>query len=374
MADSLNMTGTPDESDVSFAYDSLRKDDHLRLALQQEDLPDNAFDDIHIMHHALAACDVSEVDISTLVCGQSWERPFYINAMTGGSRGTGDVNGMLANVAGTTHLAMASGSQHAALKDATLAKTFTTIRRHTDGFIFANVSPGVTPAQAQRAIDMLHADALQIHLNAAQEIVMPEGGRHFDFWPVRIAEICDAVSVPVVVKDVGFGLSLRTIQQLAKLDVHTVDVSGTGGTDFALIEQQRRNDGDYSYMTEWGQSTALSLLTALHSDGVGQTDITADLDVLASGGVRNPLDMFKALVLGARAVGVSGHFLRTLHSGGERGLIDEIGSWTAQLTGLMALVGAHDIDDLSRVDVLVTGQTAEQATLLGVDLKSLANR
>ena len=203
---------------------------------------------------------------------------------------------------------------------------------------------------------------------------MPEGGRHFDFWPVRIAEICDAVSIPVVVKEVGFGLSPRTIQQLVKLGVHTVDVSGTGGTDFALIEHERRPDGEYDYMTKWGQSTALSLLTALHGADSGQADDAAASVVLASGGVRNPLDVFKALVLGARAVGVSGHFLRTLHSGGEQGLIDEIGSWAAQLTGLMALVGAHNLEELGRVDVLVTGSTAQQATLLGVDLKALANR
>ena len=374
MADSLNTTGAPDETGMAFASDSLRKDDHLRLALQQEDLPHNAFDDIHIMHHALAACDVSEVDISTLVCGQSWKRPFYINAMTGGSMGTGDVNGMLAKVAGTTHLAMASGSQHAALKDATLAKTFTTIRRHTDGFVFANVSPSVTPAEAQRAIDMLHADALQIHLNAAQEIVMLEGGRHFDFWPVRIAEIADAVSVPVVVKEVGFGLSARTIRQLAQLGIQTVDVSGTGGTDFAQIEHERRTDGEYDYMSQWGQSTVLSLLTALHGYCGGQADDAAAPAVLASGGVRNPLDVFKALALGARAVGVSGHFLRTLHTSGEQGLIDEISSWTAQLTGLMALVGAHNLEGLNRVGVLVTGITAQQATLLGVDLTALAQR
>ena len=201
--------------------DSQRKDDHLQFARQQEDQAHNAFDDMHIMHHALAACDVGHVDIGTVVCGRRWDRPFYINAMTGGSQQTGSVNAQLARVAGATHLAMASGSQHAAISDPALESTFTTIRQHTDGFVFANVGPSVTAGQARRAVDMLHADALQIHLNAAQEIVMPEGNRHFEDWPDRVAAIVAAVDVPVVVKEVGFGMSAKTVRQLASLGVPT---------------------------------------------------------------------------------------------------------------------------------------------------------
>ena len=401
--------------------DSQRKDDHLRLALQQSDRTYNAFDDIHIMHHSLAACDVEHVDTSTLVCGARWEVPFYINAMTGGSERTGSVNTALAQAAGTTHVAMASGSQHAAIRDASLTDTFTTIRQHTDGFVFANVGPTVTPEQAVEAVHMLQANALQIHINAAQEIVMPEGNRHFETWPERIAAIVRAVPVPVVVKEVGFGMSAQTIRQLAGLGVRTVDVSGRGGTDFARIEHERRSGREYGYMAEWGQSTVLSLLTvfgassssfvhpasamrsaspampaadATHVPPAAQPVTTpasssaehgtpaassvppaiAMPDVIASGGVRNPLDVLKALALGAKAVGVSGHFLRTLQERGEQALVDEITSWGRQLTGLMALVGARSVSELSRVDVLVTGVTAEHARLLGVDVRTLVRR
>lgn len=437
------------------AAGSNRKDDHVRLALAEYgDERRNAFDDLAFIHHSLGSVDVTDVDMTTKVCGVTWGVPFYINAMTGGSAKTGAINASFARVAAATGLAMASGSQHAAIRDPKLEPTFTTIREHDpSGFVFANVGLSVSVEQALQAVEMIGADALQIHINAAQELVMPEGSRDFDAWPARIAAIVKASPVPVMVKEVGFGMSSRTVRQLAELGVHTVDVSGRGGTDFARIENARRAGHEYGYMAGWGQSTALCLLqllqdycnavsdnsigksisdsagaasgeaglsTAVDDDSraddasnVGCSDTNGDylpavdidnakrldivgldsdngdvnelrsrqnnfnetgMTVLASGGVRNPLDVVKALALGANAVGISGHFLQVLNASGENGLIAEINSWKSQVRSLMALLGAKTVADLQRTDLLITGKTAEEARLLGVDLSALAKR
>ncbi|MGO1912784.1 MAG: alpha-hydroxy-acid oxidizing protein, partial [Corynebacterium sp.] len=211
--------------------------------------------------------------------------------------------------------------------------------------------------------------ALQVHVNPAQELVMPEGDRDFRHWLDRIAEIVEAVDVPVVVKEVGFGLSADSVAELAARGVTTVDVSGRGGTNFIDIENHRRSRQEYTYLSGWGQSTPECLLDTVHGPGGAPT-----VHVLASGGVRTPLDVVRALALGARAVGVSGHFLHVLLTDGPDALVEELDAWTDQVRTLMTLLGAPDVPSLTSTDVLVTGETAEFARLRGIDLPSLARR
>lgn len=363
-----------DESDDGTAIVnnvSQRKNDHIRLADKQQSIKrSNAFDDLRVIHHAFPDMAMRDVDLSTSVCGSSWSSPFYINAMTGGSSRSNEINTALALAAAQTGLAIASGSQHAALRDSALTASFTTIRQHTAGFVFANVGPTVDPNQAVAAVSMLDADALQIHVNAAQEMVMPEGDRDFTSWRKRISDIIEAVQVPVIVKEVGFGLSSQSIGIIQSLGARAVDVSGQGGTDFVSIENSRRKRSEYAYLQGFGQSTALCLLDA-QQHGYGSK---SSLEVLASGGIRNPFDVLKALVLGARAVGVSGHFLHTYLQSGSRALVEEIQSWQGQLRSLMTLVGAQTIEDLQRCDILVTGTSKEEAELLGIDCGQFARR
>ena len=326
-----------------------RKDEHLELAvhLHRQDRA-NAFDDVSFIHHSLPGVSAEQVDIGTTVLGSRWEAPFYINAMTGGTQATAAINASLAEAAAETGVAIACGSQHVALHDPERADGFHIIRRRAPGaFVLANVGPTVSPQEAARAVEMLEADALQIHLNAAQELVMPEGDRDFSGWEEAVATIVAAVPVPVVVKEVGFGLSRRSIESLARTGVAAVDLS---------------------YLVGWGQSTALCLLESV------AVDDPVGLPVLASGGVRNPLDVVRSLALGACAVGASGHVLRTLVKEGPEALRRELSTWGDHVRTLMTLLGAADVSQLRRTDVLVTGSTAERARLLGVDLTGLAHR
>lgn len=338
-----------------------RKDDHVRLAVAQHTRPipapgtgpdslpaphTNEFDDVHFLHHALAGIDRDEVALHSRILDTIWPAPIYINAMTGGTTKTGEINRDLATAARETGLAIATGSMSPYLKDPDTAGTFTTVRtQHPHGFVMANLNPNATPEQARRAVGLIQANALQIHLNTVQEIVMPEGDRSFGHWPANIEALVNALDVPVIVKEVGFGLSSRTITRLAELGVAAADVAGRGGTDFARIENGRRQHADYAYLEGWGLSTPAALLGARDRS----------LPLLASGGVRHPLDVTRALALGAQAVGVSGIFLTTLTTHGLDALITQITTWLDQLTALMTILGARTPAALTACDIHTTG-------------------
>lgn len=336
-----------------------RKDEHVTLATAQhvagppgapatahEAAAFSQFDEVRLTHHALAGTDRSEVSLRTRFAGLEWPVPLYINAMTGGSAKTGRINRDLAVAARETGLPIATGSMSPYLKDPSTAGTFTPVRReHPDGFVMANINATADAEQARRAVGLIEADALQIHLNTVQETVMPEGDRSFGSWPAAIEEIVAAVEVPVIVKEVGFGLSGRTVERLASLGVRVADVAGRGGTNFARIENGRREHADYDYLEDWGLSTPAALLDARDRG----------LPLLASGGVRHPLDAVRALALGAHAVGASGGFLTVLLDGGVDALVRRINLWLDQLTALMTMLGAQSPAALAGCDVLVTG-------------------
>lgn len=344
-----------------------RKDDHVRFAVEQQQGHSgrNQFDEVSFVHHALAGLDRADVSLATAFAGISWQAPLYINAMTGGSVNTGVINRDLAIAARETGVAIASGSVSAYFKDESCAGTFSVLReQNPHGFVMANVNATASAGNARRAVDLLAADALQIHLNVAQETVMPEGDRSFSSWPAQIEKIVASLDVPVIVKEVGFGLSRETVLLLRDLGVHVVDVGGRGGTDFVRIENRRRELADYTFLKDWGQSTAACLL-----DVQG-----AAIPVLASGGVRNPLDVTRALALGASAVGVSGGFLRTLLDDGVSALITRISTWLEQLAALQTMLGARTPADLARCDLLIHGELRSFCVDRGVDLRRLAHR
>lgn len=258
-----------------------RKDDHVRLAIEQQDTPrgPHPFDEVSFVHHALAGLDREEVSLGTSFAGLSWPVPLYVNAMTGGSARTGAINRDLAIAARETGVPIASGSMNAYFKDPACAGTFSVLREENpDGFVLANVNATASVDNVWRAVELLRADALQIHVNTAQETAMPEGDRSFGAWPGQIEKIAAAVDIPVIVKEVGNGLSRQTVQLLGTLGVAAADVSGRGGTDFARIENGRRQEGEYAFLHGWGQSAPACLL-----DASGTA-----LPLLASGGVRGP--------------------------------------------------------------------------------------
>lgn len=345
-----------------------RKDEHVELAQKfYKEVNISDFDNIKFIYNSLPQMNLEEVDIGTKVAGLKMEYPFFINAMTGGSQSTKAINEKLAIVSKATGIAMASGSLSAALKDNEVRDSFEIIRKiNDDGIIFANIGAEYSVEKANLAIEVLDADAIQIHLNVIQELIMPEGDRDFTNWLRNIEDIINGVDVPVIIKEVGFGMSRETIKKLYDIGATTIDISGSGGTNFATIENYRRDKGEYNYIEGLGQSTVVSLFEA--------QGFINDIDIISSGGVRNPLDIVKSLALGAKAVGLSAFFLNAVLENGVENTIQIINSWKEEIKVIMTILGCKNISELLNTDILVMGDAKHWCKARGISYKSFANR
>lgn len=344
-----------------------RKDEHVSLARAFHQKPkENDFDNVRLIHSSLVNTRPEEIDLSTEILGLKLSAPFYINAMTGGSEKTKKINHDLAIIARETNLMMATGSVSAALKDPSVADSYTVVRGvNPHGLILGNMGAGRTSDDAKKIVDLLQADGFQIHLNVPQELVMPEGDRDFHEWSKNIAETVQQLAVPVIVKEVGFGMNRETIHQLQALGVKAVDVSGRGGTSFSQIENARRKKRELNYLDDWGQSTVISLLEAQEMN---------NLTLLASGGIRNAYDIFKALCLGAKAVGISAGILDHLISNGIDATVEMIEDWKIQLRRLYLMTDKATTADLVHNPIILSGAPKEWCETRGIDYKKLALR
>lgn len=347
--------------DLESQITSSRKNMHLTLADKQYKSHSEAgFDDISFMPNSLPDLSLENIDTRVNPLGCSWSMPLYINAMTGGSKESKAVNAALARVAAKTNMPMASGSLSAALRDSSLIDTFSVIRKENPkGFVLANVSAGTSADNAMRAVEIINANALQVHLNVAQELVMPEGDRDFSNWMRSIEEIsiaCQKANIPMIVKETGCGMTAFDAHRLYDLGVRAIDVGGRGGTNFVTIENARRDGNEYNYLASWGLTTVESLIEVMREPNCANKNMT----VFASGGVRTPLDVVRAIALGAQAVGVAGEFLHTLMHSGEEVLVQQICDWTEQIRRIMALLGVEKVQDIqSKSRFVLTGKSAQ---------------
>lgn len=345
---------------------SNRKNEHVSLSENFYADKESSFKDVTFVHHSFPGINVSDVDLSTTLGEMTFSVPFFINAMTGGSDWTGKLNQKLAIVARETGLAIATGSISAGLKFPEFEDTYKIVRKENpDGLVFANLGAGHGAENAKRAIDLLEADALQIHVNAPQEVVMPEGDREFNHWIENLEEILANIDVPLIVKEVGFGMSRETVQLLQDIGVKYIDISGKGGTNFAEIENFRRREHKLDDMETWGQTTAVSLLEAM--------EVKEDSYLISSGGIRTAQDILKSLALGASLVGISSEFMHMVLKDEDQA-IEQVEQWKLELERSMTLLGATTIQDLWNTDVIIRGETAEWANLRGIDLKHYAKR
>ncbi|MGT2666433.1 type 2 isopentenyl-diphosphate Delta-isomerase [Streptococcus rifensis] len=348
-----------------------RKDQHVGLANQQYQAssgPD--LEAVRFVHHAFAEVDVADISADTQVAGLDFSTPFFINAITGGSPQTTKINQRLAVLARETGLALATGSVSIAMTDPEAAASFKIIRQENpDGLVFANLGAHHGLENAKRAVDLLEADALQIHVNVPQEIVMPEGERAFRGWLDNVETIVANLSVPVIVKEVGFGMSRETIADLYQRGVQIVDISGRGGTNFARIENARRTIAKYDFLEDWGLTTVESLLEAM--------SLPADKrpQMIASGGVHHALDVVKCLALGADLVGLSGQALQWVRQPDSLDTaIETVKAMQDQVRELMTILGAKRIADLRQTDLVLPASAYHWAQARGIDAQIYAAR
>ncbi|RXJ03929.1 type 2 isopentenyl-diphosphate Delta-isomerase [Anaerobacillus alkaliphilus] len=344
-----------------------RKIEHIEHTLKLSSNEPNSFKDIKFVHQSIPNIDVEHVEIHTTVGELPLSSPIFINAMTGGGgERTISINRSLARVAQKYNLAMAVGSQMAAIRDKNERATFEVVRKENPtGIIISNIGSEATVEQAKEAVEMLRADALQIHLNVVQELVMPEGDRTFSGVLERIKDIVDELSIPVIVKEVGFGMSKETATKLANVGVNVIDVGGSGGTNFAKIENLRR-EFTLDLFNDWGISTAASICEVKQSQPF--------FSVIGTGGIRTGLDIAKALSLGASAVGVAGLLLKELHDNGEEGLEMTIERLMNELKMVMTALGIRKIDELRKVPLVISGETFHWLKQRGIPTKNYSQR
>lgn len=346
---------------------SKRKWDHIQYALSTGQSRDTGFDDITFIHQSLPDSSTEQVSLDTMIGELSLSSPLFINAMTGGGgERTEEINGQLALVAKETRVAMAVGSQMSSIKNPSEICTYKIVRKvNPNGLIFANLGSEASVDQALQAVDMLEANALQIHLNTIQELTMPEGDRDFTGALSRIEEIVKKLPVPVIVKEVGFGLSRETVKKLTQVGVSIVDVGGFGGTNFAKIENERRNRL-LSFFNSWGIPTAASIAEVKCS--------FHDLTVLGSGGIQSSLDVVKALSLGASATGLAGYLLKILLEEGIEASISEIEEIKMEIGFMLTALGARTIMDLQKAPLVIEGKTHHWLNERGINTKIYSNR
>ncbi|MGE6489858.1 type 2 isopentenyl-diphosphate Delta-isomerase [Paenisporosarcina sp. NPDC076898] len=344
-----------------------RKLDHIKHALSTGQSRQTWLDDIRFVHQALPDSNWESVSLQTHLGELVFGSPFFINAMTGGGGAkTTELNSQLARISREMDIPMAVGSQMAALKNPEEIATYSTVRKENpNGVIFANLGSEATVDQAKRAVDMLEANAIQIHLNVIQELTMPEGDREFSGALSRIETIVNELNVPVIVKETGFGISRETAIKLEGINVAAIDIGGFGGTNFAAIENERRQR-KLSYFNDWGIPTAAALIET--------TSVMSTTPVIASGGIQHALDVVKCLALGASAVGLAGVLLKKLVEDGEEATIQEIMQINEDLMMLMVSLGANSIQELQRSPLIISGELFHYLTLRGIDLHTYANR
>lgn len=343
-----------------------RKNEHVSLSENFYKDGNSSLKDVHYVHHSFPGINVADVDLSVSLGELEFSAPFFINAMTGGSDWTGKLNQKLGIVARETGLAIATGSISAGLKHPEFADSYKVVRdENPNGLVFANLGAGHDSENAKKAIDLVDADALQIHVNAPQEVVMPEGDREFDAWISNIQDILENIEVPLIVKEVGFGMSRETVALLQEIGVKYIDISGKGGTNFAQIENFRRSEKKLDGLESWGQTTTVSLLEAM--------SVQKDSYIISSGGIRTAQDIVKSLALGASLVGISSEFMHMILKDVDMA-IERVNEWKLELERTMTLLGTKTIPELAKTDVIISGDSAHWADLRGIDLGEYANR
>ena len=362
-----------------------RKAEHVSIALGQDvSAPQHAnWSDIQFVHQALPEVDLDEIDTSVSFLGRMLRYPIFMSSLTGGHPDVTSINRNLARAAERYGLALGVGSQRAAIVNPDVASTYAVTRDYApNAFLIANIGapqlivqprhPAFTLEQVQRAIDMIGANALAVHMNSLQEAAQPEGDRRAVGEAAALKVLTGQVAVPVIAKETGAGVCREQALLLHSCGVAAIDVGGAGGSSMSAMEAARsRSRGDERTMNigllyrDWGIATPIAVVEA----GV------AELPLISTGGVRSGLDVARALALGATLVGMGFPFLKAASESYEA-VCELLEAVVAEMKVAMQLSGAANIGQLREVDVVVTGESRKWLMLRGFEeeLKAMAQR
>ena len=324
----------------------------------------NGFEDIELIHNVLPEVDKNEIDLSTTAFGKKLDSPLFITAITGGHPAAKSINKQLAIAAENNNVALGVGSQRAACEHPELADTYAVVRQNApDCLLVGNIgAPQLN--LAEKAVEILDADILAIHLNPLQESIQPEGDLDARGYLDSIGQITESVDIPVMAKETGCGISAESAKQLIEAGIDFIDIEGAGGTSWAAVETYRAEDKYFGELFwDWGIPTAVS--TAEVTNAV-------NVPVISSGGIRNGLEAAKAIALGADAVGMALPFLK--NSASQDDLNKFIERFNDSLRIAMFLVGANNIEELKQSNLVIRGRTREWLNERGINTKNYSRR
>lgn len=345
------VTDYPEEAEVV----EQRKADHIRINLEQDvtfKKLTTGLEDYFFLHEALPEIDLAEVDTQVSLFGKQWRTPLLISSMTGGTPEAREINRMLAAGAQEIGMAMGLGSQRAAIKDPSLADTYRVRDVAPDILLLANVGAvqlnyGYGVDECRQIVDMVEADALILHLNALQEAVQPEGDGNFANLLHKIEQVCRTIDVPVIAKEVGWGIAEHTARQLADAGIAAIDVAGAGGTSWSQVEMYRAPTARHARVAgafiDWGLPTAISVQLCHRG--------APDVPIFASGGLKDGIDVAKCIALGATLGGLAGDFLRAADDSGVAGVVELGLAILDELKVAMFCAGAKDLAALAQTNL-----------------------
>ena len=338
-----------------------RKEEHVEIALREDVRADHNFwDDVRLYHNALPEMDIDDVDTSMTLLGKELDLPLIISGMTGGYRGGKKINETLAKVAESYQIGMGVGSQRSGLENRKLEDTYSVIKDFDIPLKIANIGASQIARwsrkelleNVERMIGMIDADALAICLNLLQEAIQPEGEAHAKGCIKSMEIISDEFDVPIIAKETGAGISGEVAKRLIKAGISAIDIGGYGGTNFAAIEYHRaKRMRNWLYerlgktFWEWGIPAPISLMEV--SDAV-----RGKVEIIASGGIRNGLDIARSIALGADCAGMAYILLKKAVEGLDPAM-REMEAIKHELRTAMFLTGSKEIEDLKRVEVEV---------------------
>lgn len=323
-----------------------RKNEHLDVVLSGRGASQarTGFEDITFMHAALPELDLDSVEITTSFLGKQINAPLLVSSMTGGPARAAQINENLAIACQELGVALAVGSQRVAIENQHVSGLGAELRRHAPdipllaNFGAAQLNLGFGIDEARRAVEMIGADGLIIHLNPLQEAVQPEGNRDWRGLLGRIESLARDLGLPIVIKEVGSGIAGATARRLVDAGVSVIDVAGAGGTSWAAVEAERAKTPEQAAIArafvDWGIPTA----TAIAAVRAACPDVT----IIGSGGIRNGLDAAKAIRLGADMVGQAAGILDAATHSAEA-VISQLSITAAQLRIACFCTGSKDL-------------------------------
>jgi len=331
-----------------------RKADHIKINLEQDvrSALTTGLETYHFVHEALPELDLNRIDTTLNLFGKTLTSPTLVSSMTGGTAEAETINLRLAEAAQECRVAMGVGSQRAAIEHPEQAQTFQVRRVAPDILLFANLGAvqlnyGYGVDECRRAVDMIQADALYLHLNPLQEAVQDAGDTNWIGIAAKIEEVCKKLEVPVIAKEVGWGISEKTAKLLADCGVQAIDVAGAGGTSWSQVEMHRAPDEFTRQLAAtfvgWGIPTAESILNVKKA--------VPGMTIFASGGLKDGLDIAKCIALGATLGGMAGQFLKSAAISTEK-TVDMMNLTKRQIAVTMFACGAASIEDLQNTTLI----------------------